>query len=138
MLRRAAATPGPAPSSVSVLAALSPSVSLACSCGLRSGPAYGAGPLTRRSEVSDARPFLDPLGTGLSGSSTGCIRWPLARGAASRLRQPAARKFQSRWLATHWPSVGPSRANRQFPALAHWPLVVPAVSTPCWPTGSSR
>ena len=130
-------TPAPAPGSVLALAAQSPSESSAA-VGLRPGSAYGAGPLTRRSEVSDARPFLEPLGTGLSGSSTGCIRWPLARGAASRLRQPAAHKFQSRWLATHWPSVGPSRANRQFPALAHWPLVVPAVSTPCWPTGSSR
>ena len=125
-------TPGPGPGSVPALTAPTPSVSLACSRGLRPGPAHGAGPLIRRSEASDARPLLDPVRHWTLRRSPAASVGLQARGAASRLRRPAARNYQSLWLAGPvGDSLAISRASRRYPVLAHGPLVAPAVSTRC-------
>ena len=127
--------PGPGPGSVPVLAAPSQSVYLACDGGLRPGDAHGAGPLTRRSEVSDtpARPLpsLRRRPASLRQWPSWAVHWPhpLAFGPwwclASCFYRPEARKYQSRLLARPAGdslATGTSRASRQYPVL-------------CWPTG---
>ena len=83
----------------------SPYMSLACTGGLRpcsrrrpSDPAChsvlraGAAACRPRQVLASAG---RPRSTGRTGIRSG---WPSALGAASRLRRPAARKYQSRWL----------------------------------------